>query len=178
MTDDEFIPTRRTLLSRLKNRDDQESWKEFFDIYARSIYRVAVKAGEAFGFFWRRSSQLSEVKCSPVIVLLHRVSDSFQLGRGMIELARDLDLQFGMSRDRVIIDRDPTIGSNEFAIFRQHEWINFERPRFNAARGCEEFSNRFGKLLRLVLGKVGRRDSFVECRIYRSGSYVARDSPR
>jgi len=45
MNDDEFIPTRRSLLSRLKNRDDQRSWQEFFDTYGRLIYRVAVKAG-------------------------------------------------------------------------------------------------------------------------------------
>src|SRR6185295_9915772 len=42
---DQFIPTRRSLLSRLKNWDDQESWKEFFDTYSRLIYRVAAKAG-------------------------------------------------------------------------------------------------------------------------------------
>ena len=45
MNDEEFIPTRRSLLSRLKNWDDQESWREFFDTYAKLIYRVAAKAG-------------------------------------------------------------------------------------------------------------------------------------
>src|SRR5437879_13779948 len=45
MNDDEFIPTRRSLLTRLKNLDDQESWKDFFDTYARLIYSVAAKAG-------------------------------------------------------------------------------------------------------------------------------------
>ena len=45
MNDDEFIPTRRTLLSRLKNWEDQESWREFFDTYGKLIYRIAVKAG-------------------------------------------------------------------------------------------------------------------------------------
>src|SRR5882762_6651756 len=40
-----FIPTRRSLLNRLKNWDDQESWKDFFDTYWRLIYSVAVKAG-------------------------------------------------------------------------------------------------------------------------------------
>jgi len=45
MNNDEFIPTRRSLLSRLKNWDDQASWQEFFDRYARLIHRVAVKAG-------------------------------------------------------------------------------------------------------------------------------------
>ena len=39
------IPTRYTLLSRLEDWDDQDSWKEFFDIYWRLIYAVAVKSG-------------------------------------------------------------------------------------------------------------------------------------
>ncbi len=42
---DSFIPTRRSLLSRLKNPDDQESWKDFFGIYWKLIYGVALKAG-------------------------------------------------------------------------------------------------------------------------------------
>jgi len=41
----EFIPTRRSLLSRLRSWEDQDSWREFFDTYWRLIYRVAVKAG-------------------------------------------------------------------------------------------------------------------------------------
>jgi RNA polymerase sigma factor (sigma-70 family) len=40
-----FIPTRRSLLSRLKNWDDAESWRDFFDTYWRLIYSVAIKAG-------------------------------------------------------------------------------------------------------------------------------------
>ncbi|MCI0538024.1 MAG: sigma-70 family RNA polymerase sigma factor [Verrucomicrobiales bacterium] len=44
-TDHESLPTRRSLLYRLKNWDDQESWKEFFDTYWRLIYNVAIKAG-------------------------------------------------------------------------------------------------------------------------------------
>jgi RNA polymerase sigma factor (sigma-70 family) len=45
MTNDEFLPTRRSLLSRLRGWDDQESWQEFFGTYGRLIYRIAVKAG-------------------------------------------------------------------------------------------------------------------------------------
>lgn len=41
----EFLPTRESLLSRLKNFGDDESWREFFDIYAKLIYTTAVKAG-------------------------------------------------------------------------------------------------------------------------------------
>jgi RNA polymerase sigma-70 factor (ECF subfamily) len=45
MHDDPFIPTRKSLLSRLKRWDDQESWQEFFKAYSLLIYRVASKAG-------------------------------------------------------------------------------------------------------------------------------------
>ena len=44
-TPDELIPTRRSLLVRLRNWDDQASWKDFFDTYWRLIYGVACKAG-------------------------------------------------------------------------------------------------------------------------------------
>jgi RNA polymerase sigma-70 factor (ECF subfamily) len=42
---DEFLPTRRSLLSRLKNWDDSEGWKRFFDTYWRLIYSAAIKSG-------------------------------------------------------------------------------------------------------------------------------------
>jgi RNA polymerase sigma factor (sigma-70 family) len=42
---DRFIPTRKSLLTRLKNWDDQEGWREFFDTYWRLIYSVATKSG-------------------------------------------------------------------------------------------------------------------------------------
>ncbi len=42
---DNLIPTRYSLLSRLQDWDDQESWKTFFDLYWRLIYSVAIKAG-------------------------------------------------------------------------------------------------------------------------------------
>src|SRR5271165_5137494 len=42
---EEFLPTRRSLLSRLKDAGDQESWRVFFDTYWRLIYRAAIQAG-------------------------------------------------------------------------------------------------------------------------------------
>jgi RNA polymerase sigma factor (sigma-70 family) len=39
------IPTRHSLLNRLKDWGDQTSWQDFFDLYWRLIYNVAVKAG-------------------------------------------------------------------------------------------------------------------------------------
>ncbi len=42
---EEWIPTRKSLLTRLKNWDDQESWQEFFQTYWRLVYSVALKSG-------------------------------------------------------------------------------------------------------------------------------------
>lgn len=42
---DELIPTRASLLSRIKNWEDRESWQDFFDTYWRLIYGTARKAG-------------------------------------------------------------------------------------------------------------------------------------
>ncbi len=41
----DLIPTRRSLLSRLRDLGDQESWSDFFHSYWRLIYEVALKAG-------------------------------------------------------------------------------------------------------------------------------------
>jgi RNA polymerase sigma-70 factor (ECF subfamily) len=41
----ELIPTRWSLLNRLKDLEDQQSWQEFFDTYWKLIYSVARKAG-------------------------------------------------------------------------------------------------------------------------------------
>src|SRR5262245_33071551 len=44
-SEDQFLPTRRSLLSRLRNWDDKESWYEFFQTYWRFIYAVALRSG-------------------------------------------------------------------------------------------------------------------------------------
>src|SRR6267142_1263184 len=41
----ELIPTRQSLLSRLKNWNDEESWRDFFETYWKLIYHASVKAG-------------------------------------------------------------------------------------------------------------------------------------
>jgi RNA polymerase sigma factor (sigma-70 family) len=42
---DELIPTRQSLLLRLKDTEDDKSWREFLDTYGPFIYGVAVKSG-------------------------------------------------------------------------------------------------------------------------------------
>lgn len=41
----EWAPTRQSLLSKLKNWDDNESWRRFFDTYWKLIYSMAMRAG-------------------------------------------------------------------------------------------------------------------------------------
>ena len=41
----DLLPTRRSLLDRLRNWEDQASWREFFNTYWKFIYSVAVKSG-------------------------------------------------------------------------------------------------------------------------------------
>lgn len=42
---DSLLPTRQSLLSRLRDWQDQEGWREFFEKYWRLVYNVARKAG-------------------------------------------------------------------------------------------------------------------------------------
>ena len=42
---DDFIPTRWSLLSRLKDWEDQDSWRQFYNTYWRLINSTALKAG-------------------------------------------------------------------------------------------------------------------------------------
>ena len=45
LTPHELIPTRATLISKLKEWRDQSSWQDFFDTYWNLIYRVAIRGG-------------------------------------------------------------------------------------------------------------------------------------
>src|SRR5882762_8130362 len=42
---DELIPTRQSLLSRLKDYEDNESWRDFFHTYWKLIYGMAIRSG-------------------------------------------------------------------------------------------------------------------------------------
>ena len=43
--DDSFLPTRSSLLSRLKNASDGVSWQAFIDNYGRLIFQVCLRTG-------------------------------------------------------------------------------------------------------------------------------------
>src|SRR4051812_24389230 len=41
----EFIPTRKSLLTRIRNPADDESWNDFFNTYWKLIYNASIQAG-------------------------------------------------------------------------------------------------------------------------------------
>ena len=62
------IPTRHSLLNRLKDWGDQTSWQDFFDTYWKLIYNVAVKAGLS-------DSEAQEVVQETVIAVARKVGE-------------------------------------------------------------------------------------------------------
>jgi RNA polymerase sigma-70 factor (ECF subfamily) len=44
-TGPDTVPTRQSLVSRLRNLEDRDSWQDFFDTYWKLIYSVARRAG-------------------------------------------------------------------------------------------------------------------------------------
>jgi RNA polymerase sigma-70 factor (ECF subfamily) len=45
LTAEQSLQTRASLLSRLRDHEDKESWQTFFDLYWRLLYNVARRAG-------------------------------------------------------------------------------------------------------------------------------------
>jgi RNA polymerase sigma factor (sigma-70 family) len=43
--DQDPLKTRKSLIERIRDRDDQKSWREFFNTYWKLIYGTALKAG-------------------------------------------------------------------------------------------------------------------------------------
>jgi len=64
----EFLPTRESLLHRLKSWDDQESWADFFNTYWRLIYSAALKAG-------LNEVQAQDVVQDTIIVVAKKMKD-------------------------------------------------------------------------------------------------------
>lgn len=72
MNDDQYLPTRHSLINRLKNWSDDASWQEFFNIYWRFIYGVALKSGLG-------EPEAQEVVQETVITVAKKIKD-FQVG--------------------------------------------------------------------------------------------------
>lgn len=71
--EEEFLPTRHTLLARLKDCGDHVSWQEFFNLYWRFIYSVALKSGLT-------ETEAQDVVQDTIIAVAARIGD-FQYDR-------------------------------------------------------------------------------------------------
>jgi RNA polymerase sigma factor (sigma-70 family) len=65
---EELIPTRDSLLNRLKDWRDDASWRDFFNTYWRLVYGVALKAGLT-------EQEAQEVVQETVITVSRRISE-------------------------------------------------------------------------------------------------------
>src|SRR5229473_3421136 len=72
MNYDDYIPTRHSLILRLKNWEDQGSWQDFFNTYWKFIYGVALKAGLT-------DAEAQDVVQETVITVAKKIKD-FQVG--------------------------------------------------------------------------------------------------
>lgn len=69
----DLLPTRSSLLERLKNWNDNQSWEEFFDLYWRLIYSHARQAG-------LRDAEAQEVVQDTIIAVSRRM-ETFKYDR-------------------------------------------------------------------------------------------------
>ncbi len=72
MKQNDFLPTRHSLIRRLKNWEDQESWQDFFNTYWKFIYGVAIKAGLP-------DADAQDVVQETVVTVARKIKD-FQVG--------------------------------------------------------------------------------------------------
>jgi RNA polymerase sigma-70 factor (ECF subfamily) len=66
--EEELIPTRDSLLSRLKDWQDDASWRDFFNTYWKLVYGVALKSGLT-------EQEAQEVVQETVITVARRISE-------------------------------------------------------------------------------------------------------
>ncbi len=86
---DELIPTRASLIGRLKNWQDSSSWQDFFDTYWKLIYGVA-----------RRYMVLL---CVPTQLAINTVTDQVKTAEGRID-AQANDTRKGFADQKGFID--------------------------------------------------------------------------
>jgi RNA polymerase sigma factor (sigma-70 family) len=112
---EDLVPTRQSLLSRLKDLDDDESWREFFQTYWKLIYATARRAGLT-------DAQAQDVVQETIIsVCKHLPGYRYDPARGsfknwMLAITRwrIIDrLRSGRSEDRVFAKRDGSGASTE-----------------------------------------------------------------
>jgi RNA polymerase sigma-70 factor (ECF subfamily) len=102
---DSLIPTRDSLLSRLKDWQDDVSWRDFFDTYWRLIYGVALKSG--------LSEQEAEEVVQETLITVARRIPEFQYDRSVCSFKTWL---MNLTRWRIIDQirkRRPTVANRD-----------------------------------------------------------------
>ncbi len=67
---DRWSPTRHSLVNRLRDLNDQDSWRDFFETYWKLIYTAAVRAG--------LSDQEAEDVVQETVITVSKKMDSFR----------------------------------------------------------------------------------------------------
>jgi RNA polymerase sigma factor (sigma-70 family) len=141
MSPDEQLPTRASLLERLKNLDDQASWTEFYQTYHELIYSVARRAGltehEAGEALQETlisvARKMPEFTYDPtkdsfkgwlLTVTRWRVRDQLQKRRntGLQERLRSASSADDQSQRTATVDRVPDPAGFELAAIWDEEW--------------------------------------------------------
>lgn len=133
-TSEQLVATRYSLLSRLQDWGDNESWRVFFDTYWRLIYSVALKAG-------LRQAEAEEVVQETVICVAQniqkfkrdrrlgsfkgwlcnltrwRIADQLQKRTGLLQGDGD-----GATRKYQPLEEVPGLADNTAVPDWEHEW--------------------------------------------------------
>ncbi len=110
------IPTRESLLSRLKNRDD-DGWRVFFETYWRFIYNSAIRAG-------LNDSEAQDVVQETVLSVFKSMPDfkydrskwKFKAWLMRMTQRRIVDARRKMSREPALLKSTPMTDNNNDAI--------------------------------------------------------------
>src|SRR6266496_4280854 len=138
MVTEALAPTRHSSLRRMKNWDDQASWQEFFNLYWKLIYGVAIKAGlndaEAQDVVQETiiavAKQMEGFKYDPKIGsfkgwLLHttrwRIGDQLRKRRGQ---AGALGREYKTSTRTATVERIPDPAGSNLEVIWENEWRN------------------------------------------------------
>ncbi len=187
------IPTRHSLLERLKDWDSQTSWQEFFNTYWRLLYSVALQAGltptEAQEVVQETviavARKISSFKTDPnrgsfsawlMRLTRWRIADQFRKRRGAarLKLARDLFPQLpddtGSSDP---LNRLPDPRGDRLETIWRAEW---EKHLMAAAleRVKQEVSPRQYQIFDLhALQRLSAKDTARTLKVSRASVYMA-----
>lgn len=147
---DEYIPTRSSLLGRLKDLGDQESWRLFFDTYWKLIYRAA------------REAKLTEAEAEDVVQetvisvskSIHRFDYDPQRGSFKTYLMRLTAWRIVDQRRKRLPVKHPALAATGVAHQALEEWASPVPPELEALWNREWEQNLIEAALRRTKEKT------------------------